>query len=48
MRKGAATGGSADLLRQLTGSNPEPPASDRDDTNDDDRDDDGGIEQEAA
>jgi hypothetical protein len=42
---GTATGSSADLLRQFTGTDPEHPASDRDDTNDDDRDDNGGVKQ---
>jgi hypothetical protein len=48
---GAATGSSADLLRQFIGTNPEHPASERDDTNHDDRDDredDDGVEQKAA
>jgi hypothetical protein len=39
---GAATGSSADLLRQLIGADPELPASDHDDTRDEGHD---GVEQ---
>lgn len=42
---GTATGSSADLLRQLIGTEPEHPASDRDNNQDDDHDD---VDQKRA